>query len=55
MHYFCTIERPLFLCNDKANRKKFRKESFLTVNKRPMKVKDKCLKTSYVYLLIMNK
>jgi len=40
MHYFCTTERPLFLGNDKANRKKFGKESFLTVNKRPMKVKD---------------
>jgi len=53
MHCFCTTERPLFLSNDKANRKKFGKESFLTVNKRPMKVKDKCLKTSYVYLLIL--
>jgi len=45
----------VFLSNDKGNRKKFEKESFLTVNNRPMRVKDKCLETSYVYLLIMNK
>jgi len=55
MHSFCTIERPLFLSNDKAYRKKFGKESFLTVNKRRMKVKHKCLETSYVNLLILNK